>query len=303
MRRLSVAPVLAGLVLALTTWGTPGTAEAAAGDRSRAGFCVEGEGLAVVLYFRAAPRDRWPQGNSVGYEVRCLSGPSLSTLNLSAGSDGTQYSSVPGLANMSKGSFDLTMEFSATGGTIRDGWSIQRNTPWPSGENVDKFVGFTYSPEGRAEPVLQPRFARPGADSGSGQTPTPGDPSTGGGGGGGGTPDRVGGGTPDRVGDPDRAGDDDESGDPEDPDARAPGGEARAEGGEETPEATEAPESNSGSDEAVAGTSQEVESTDSLTGGPTWLWVAVIALVVLVYLAVTWLVLRARKAARLSADS
>lgn len=296
MRRLSVAPVLAGLVLALAAGGTPGTAEAAPGDRSRAGFCVEGEGLAVVLDFREAPPEQRP--NDLGYEVRCLSGPGLKELDLSAGANGTQYADVPGRANMTDGTFDLTMDFSATGGTIRDGWLIQPNTPWPRGQNVDKFVGFTYSSGGPATPGLglQPQFASPGA-GGPGQNPTPGAPSTGGGGGG--TPDRVGGGTPDRVGDPDRAGDDDETADPDDPEARAPGGEAGAEEAEETPEATATPES----DEAVAGQSREIESTDSLTGGPTWLWVVVIALVVLVYLGVTWLVLRARKAARLAADS
>lgn len=296
MRGLTAASVLAALVLAMNTVGT---AQAAAGDRSRAGFCAEGEGMAVVLDFRGAPREQWPGDNTAGYEVRCLSGPGLSTLDLT-GSGGTQYAGIPGRANMSDGSFDLTNDFSATGGTISRGWSTQRNTPWVSMDNVDKFVGFTYSPTRPAEPGLNPQFAQQGA-AGPDQSPTPRAPSTGSGT----TPDPVGGGTPDRVDGPERAGDPERSDDPADPDARAPGGEAGSEEAKETPEPTESPES----DEALTdrsqseSQSQELGSTDSLTGGPTWLWVTVVGLVVAVYLAVTWLVLRARKAARLAAGS
>lgn len=295
MRRLSVAPVLAGLVLVLTTWSTPGAAQSAEADGWHSGFCLKGEGLAIVIDFRDADDGQGP--TSTGADVRCLFGPQVTTLDLSnPESDG--FRGVPGLAGVSiTGDFayyGLEGETRASTGRIGSGWSL---SGFSNRNNVDRFIGFTYTDGGRNTPTLEPQFASSGA-TGPGQNPTPGAPSTGGGGGGG-TPDRVGGGTPERVGDPDRAGDDDEPDDPADPDARAPGGEAGAEEAEETPEATAVPES----DEAVAGQSQEIESTDSLTGGPTWLWVVVIALVVLVYLGVTWLVLRARKAARLDADS
>lgn len=297
MKRLSVAPVLASLVLALATWTTTGVAQAAEADGWHSGFCAEGEGLAIVIDFRDMDRDDWP--SPAGYDVRCLFGPQVRTLDLSDPTSET-FRVVPKRAGVSipddssYAYYGLEGDTRASSGRVGAGWSssgIARNE-----SNVDRFIGFTYTERGRTTPIIQPQLASAGGDSG--QSPPPGKPSTGGNGEGG-TPDRVGGGTPDRVGDPGRAGDDDESGDPDDPDARAPGGEAGAEEAEATPEPTASPES----DEVVTGQSQEIESTDSLTGGPTWLWVVVIALVVLVYLGVTWLVLRARKAARLAADS
>lgn len=174
------------LVAAFALVGTGVSTAAPVGDTDwRPGWCHEGEGVAIVIDFADANPERWPTGNDVGYDIRCLFGSGIDELDIASGDLATaiQIFEIPELAGVPTEViggmyhfFGIT-DFAGYEGTVDDGWFSRREGPG----NEDRFIGFTYVMGGKSFPTVVPQFLPPEQQSTTTTTANPGttdDPGT-----------------------------------------------------------------------------------------------------------------------------
>ncbi len=143
----------------------------------RQGWCYEEEGTTVVVDFHGAPAELWPEGNSLGYEVRCLIGAGIQSLEIKVELDAFKTPEMAGVPTTTTGSggfflydfWGINASMGGSGGflvsmgTIDDGWITGGSDAWrsryPEGlpGNVNTFIGITFS-HGGGFPMVLPQF-------------------------------------------------------------------------------------------------------------------------------------------------
>ncbi len=310
-RRTLGASLAAGLLLTALSAACATGALRTERAHWRKGWCYQDEGIALVVSFTGRPKDTWPAGNRLGFEIRCAYGPGITTVNTGGY---VQFSGILDAVGIPStvDSGGLVLPWGMAGGTTAF-WSSIRG--WGSGlpdtagkSNVNVFAYMILASGGGQPPStlpVVPQYLKRGSGGGGpNMNPTPGAPS----GNKAPTPDKVtppatplGGGENGGTGGGDGATTSTATASPS-PSASPTDGEASAAAPSpgETPSAAPTPSADGSDDHVFAaeGLAAPIEAADRITGGSAWLWILVGTGVALVYAAVTWLWWRLRRAGR-----
>lgn len=281
------------LFVVLFSWTAVTPAQAEDDIHWRQGWCYEDEGMAVVISFYNLPKEQWPAGNHLGYDVRCMYGAGIDGAKIKnvalAPHDYPQYMGVPfaidggGLRQY----WGIGGGFLGFGGSIK-GWG----TTLAGTSNVNRFYEL-YHAGSQSTTVVVPQFRKRGSGGGSGGpnlNPTPQNPSNTG------TPKA------DQLTKPGTAGSTSSSGSK----ASNKTNDGASTPDEEDPTSEDAESDDDGSaltagpddqnrvfaDEAAG---EVIVAAQPIVGGPVWIWPVAGVLFLAVWSAVAWYWFRMRR--------